>query len=143
VIFQVFTAVSMKMTVFWGVVPFSLVEIDQHFRGAYCLHDQGGDDGGSKHLWNVSRFLWDYTAAHPRRQSSSTFNLVNNSQKLLHLINKIFEEVHWYKFWMFSITRRNHIHITVLLHEGVGCSFWCCTMVYCTGICSFHTTNII
>jgi hypothetical protein len=23
---------------FWGMVPFSLVEIDRHFRAAYCLH---------------------------------------------------------------------------------------------------------
>jgi hypothetical protein len=29
------------------------------------------DDGGSKHLLNVSQFLRDYTAQHPRRQSSS------------------------------------------------------------------------
>jgi hypothetical protein len=29
------------------------------------------DDGGSKLLWNVSRFLPDYMAQHPRRQSSS------------------------------------------------------------------------
>jgi hypothetical protein len=31
----------MKMTVFWAVAPFSLKETDQHFRSAYCFHDQG------------------------------------------------------------------------------------------------------
>jgi hypothetical protein len=29
------------------------------------------DDGGSKHLWNVGKLLPDYTAQHPRLQSSS------------------------------------------------------------------------
>jgi hypothetical protein len=40
---QVLTAARV-MTVFWHVVPCSLVEIDRRFRGAYCLHHQG-DDG--------------------------------------------------------------------------------------------------
>jgi hypothetical protein len=31
----------MKMTDFCGVVLFSLIEVDQHFRGMYCLHHQG------------------------------------------------------------------------------------------------------
>jgi hypothetical protein len=54
-----------KMTVFWDVAPCSFVEIDRRFRGAYCLQHQG-----SKHIWNVwnvSQFLRDYTAQHPRR----------------------------------------------------------------------------
>jgi hypothetical protein len=34
-------ATSMKMTVFSVVMPYSLVEVYQHFRGAYCLHHQG------------------------------------------------------------------------------------------------------
>jgi hypothetical protein len=29
----------------------SLVEIDRRFRGSYCLHHQGDDIGGSKHIW--------------------------------------------------------------------------------------------
>jgi hypothetical protein len=36
--FQVLTAASMKMTVFWDVAPCSLVEIYRRFRGAYCLY---------------------------------------------------------------------------------------------------------
>jgi hypothetical protein len=28
------------MTVFWDAAPCSLVETDQHFKGAYCLHHQ-------------------------------------------------------------------------------------------------------
>jgi hypothetical protein len=39
--FEVLLAVSMKMAVFWVVVPCSLVEVYQYFRGAYCLHHQG------------------------------------------------------------------------------------------------------
>jgi hypothetical protein len=29
------------------------------------------EDGGSKHLWNVSQFLPDHTVQYPSRQSSS------------------------------------------------------------------------
>jgi hypothetical protein len=42
--FEVLTAVSMKMAVFWVVAPCSLVEVYQRFRGACCLHRQG-DEG--------------------------------------------------------------------------------------------------
>jgi hypothetical protein len=38
--FQVLMAVSMKMAVFWVVVPCSLVEVYQCFTGACCLHHQ-------------------------------------------------------------------------------------------------------
>jgi hypothetical protein len=36
--YQVLTAASMKMTVFWDVAPCSLVEVYRRFRGAYFLH---------------------------------------------------------------------------------------------------------
>jgi hypothetical protein len=39
--FEVLTAVSTKMAVFWVVVPCSLVEVYQRFRGPCCLHHQG------------------------------------------------------------------------------------------------------
>jgi hypothetical protein len=42
--FQVFTAASMKMTVFWDVAPCSVLEIDRRFKD-------------SKHLWNVGQLL--------------------------------------------------------------------------------------
>jgi hypothetical protein len=29
------------MTAFWDIAPYSLVEVDQRFGGAYCLHHQG------------------------------------------------------------------------------------------------------
>jgi hypothetical protein len=61
-----------KMTVVWDAAPCSLVENDRRFRGVYCLHHQN-DDGGSKHIWNVGKCLSDYTAHHPKRQSSSKF----------------------------------------------------------------------
>jgi hypothetical protein len=32
---------GMKMTVFWGVAPCSLVEVHRRFRGACCLHHEG------------------------------------------------------------------------------------------------------
>jgi hypothetical protein len=38
--FEVFVVVSLKMAVFWAVVPYSLVEVYRYFRGPCCLHDQ-------------------------------------------------------------------------------------------------------
>jgi hypothetical protein len=48
--FQILTAASMKFGVFSDVALCSHVEIDLRFRGAYCLHHQISDDGGSTHL---------------------------------------------------------------------------------------------
>jgi hypothetical protein len=45
--FEVLTAVSTKMAVFWVVAPCSLVEVYQRFRGPCCLLHQG--DGSSSH----------------------------------------------------------------------------------------------
>jgi hypothetical protein len=45
---QVLMAASMKMTVFWDVVPCSLVQVYRRFRCVYWLHHHP-DDGGSKH----------------------------------------------------------------------------------------------
>jgi hypothetical protein len=39
--FQALSAGNVKVTVFWDVVPCSLVEVYQCLRGAYCLHLEG------------------------------------------------------------------------------------------------------
>lgn len=46
--FEVLMASSMRMDVFWVVVPCCLVDVYHHLRGACCLHSL--DDGGSKYL---------------------------------------------------------------------------------------------
>jgi hypothetical protein len=38
--FQILTAMNMKVAVIWNDAPFSLIDIDQRFRAAYCLHHQ-------------------------------------------------------------------------------------------------------
>jgi hypothetical protein len=43
--FQVLTAASMKMAVFWVVASSSLVDVHRRFRGACCFHHQGDDRG--------------------------------------------------------------------------------------------------
>jgi hypothetical protein len=39
--FQVLTASSMQIAVFWGVAQCSVLETGRHFRGVYCFHHQG------------------------------------------------------------------------------------------------------
>jgi hypothetical protein len=56
--FEVFTAASMKMAVFWVVVP--------------C----NPDDGGSKDPRNVGELLPVYTALQPRSRSSSSSGIL-------------------------------------------------------------------
>jgi hypothetical protein len=41
--FRVLTAASVKTAVLWHVAPCSLLEVYRRFRGACCLHHQGGD----------------------------------------------------------------------------------------------------
>jgi hypothetical protein len=47
----------MYLTLPWNIAPCSLVEIDRRFRGSYCLHYQGPDDGGSNNVRNVDHSL--------------------------------------------------------------------------------------
>jgi hypothetical protein len=54
--FEVLTAASMKMAVFWAVAPCSLVQVYQRFRGPCFLHHRP-NDGGSNDHWNVGKLL--------------------------------------------------------------------------------------
>jgi hypothetical protein len=65
--FQVFMAASMKMAAFLDVELCSLIEADQHFRNAYCLHHQGNSYIAS----NIGLLHRDYMAIYPRQLSSS------------------------------------------------------------------------
>jgi hypothetical protein len=56
--FQVLTAASMKVTVFWDVTPCSLVEVYRRFRGACCLHHQGGCPEASVNFYQT---IWRNT----------------------------------------------------------------------------------
>jgi hypothetical protein len=73
--FEILTALSTKMAVFWVVAPCSLVEVYQRFRGPCWLHHQGED----------------YTALQPRRQPSSGQDKFRNKIvcKKLHVTNCI------------------------------------------------------
>jgi hypothetical protein len=47
--FEVYTAVSTKMSVFWVIAPCSLVEVYQSFRGTCYLHYQGNPEDSHLH----------------------------------------------------------------------------------------------
>jgi hypothetical protein len=59
--FQVLTAASMKIAVFWIVAVCGLVDVHWCCRGSCCLH----------HLWNASKLPTAHTVQQPRRQLSS------------------------------------------------------------------------
>jgi hypothetical protein len=49
--FDVLTALNIEVAVFWLIIPYSLVDTDLCFRGAYCFHYQDDyNDGGRKLL---------------------------------------------------------------------------------------------
>jgi hypothetical protein len=50
------------MTVLWDVALGHLIEMYRRFQGDRI------DDGGSKHIWNVDKFLSDNTGRYPKRQ---------------------------------------------------------------------------
>jgi hypothetical protein len=43
----------MKIIAVWGIAPCSLIEVDRHFRGAYCLNHQGDERWGNDPLQNM------------------------------------------------------------------------------------------
>jgi hypothetical protein len=47
---------------FLDIAPCSLVVVEWHFRGAYYLHHQGDEAGGSRHFWNITLLQRDYIA---------------------------------------------------------------------------------
>jgi hypothetical protein len=51
--------------------PRNIVHNRSHLLAASIIRAMNPDDGGSKHLWNVGKFLPDYTEQQPRRWSSS------------------------------------------------------------------------
>jgi hypothetical protein len=55
--FQVLSAANMKMTAFWDIVLYSLIEGDQHFRGEYSLHHCPWRQYTPLKHWSVSTVL--------------------------------------------------------------------------------------
>jgi hypothetical protein len=72
--FQVLTAPSMKMALFWDVAPCSLVNNDWHFKGTCCFIIGSAalmTEAVNMLLWNISQYLPDYVAEHPKGHTSS------------------------------------------------------------------------
>jgi hypothetical protein len=63
---------SLKMTVFWDVALYSLVEVDQRFRSAYCLHHQGDRllKRRSTYMILLYIYIYRYIDIYMRRLSS-------------------------------------------------------------------------
>jgi hypothetical protein len=56
--FQVLTAASMKMAVFWVVAPCSLVEVYRRFRDAYCFHQPRRQQSSGKIIFLLQAKLY-------------------------------------------------------------------------------------
>jgi hypothetical protein len=59
--FQILTAVAMKITVFWYVMQFTLVDIYRRFGGTWCLHLSNGGMKRNTFFRNVGKYLADNT----------------------------------------------------------------------------------
>jgi hypothetical protein len=78
--FQVLTAMSINVDIFWDAALCGVVETNRRFRGARLQGDR--PHGRSKHLWNVNQFLPRCTAQQPGRRPSSEKHIwaqVNNT----------------------------------------------------------------
>jgi hypothetical protein len=76
--FQVLTAESMKMTVFWDVAPCSLVENDRNFGSTHCLHHQGYHPTRPNVGAGLARYRAYCTCLHSYKQETSTPKEWNN-----------------------------------------------------------------
>jgi hypothetical protein len=47
----------MKMTVFWDIVPCSLVEVDRHLRGVYWLHVKLDRKYATAYFFTVAKII--------------------------------------------------------------------------------------
>jgi hypothetical protein len=88
------------LRVFWNVLPRSQVDVDWHFRGAYCHHLQGDgpDDGGIAHCQSTSTWLHGST-------SRKTLNIILATVRTRNLTWKAFLNAHSclkYTFLWFS-----------------------------------------
>jgi hypothetical protein len=100
----------MRSTIFWDVIPCSLVEVYRLLRGSRCLHPWGkaclllltgrlfrflfdSEDCGNMFLRNVSKLLPDYTSSHhsiedstldSHRSENRKFNIMNWNLNVSH-----------------------------------------------------------
>jgi hypothetical protein len=58
--FELLMVMSMKMAIYWNAAQCTLIQIEQCFRGAYCLHHQGDgtNDKSSNQLKHQSICTW-------------------------------------------------------------------------------------
>jgi hypothetical protein len=97
VTFQVLKAASMDFRVFWDVALCSHVEVDRRFRGAYCLHYQGDDDGLM-------------TQAERTLETSDNFNVTKFWSENLNRIVDVLTAVEMTMFFWVTTFRRNILY---------------------------------
>jgi hypothetical protein len=115
--FQVLTAASMNMAVFWVGAPCSLVEV---YLRSIIRATHRPSDGGSKHLWNVGKPLPDYMAQQPRRQPSSIqLNVSEHVRLSTGYVTLHFDSV---KMIFYSLNLKSHLwsNTTLKAYRGRG-----------------------
>jgi hypothetical protein len=76
--FEILMALTIMITIFWDVMPCSLVEVYTHSWGTCCPPIQGRtvtspEEGENTFLWEVGKLLPDYPGSHFKRQYFSIF----------------------------------------------------------------------
>jgi hypothetical protein len=117
----------LKFRVFWNVLPCSQIDVDRHLRGACCLYHQRPDDGGSTHLWNVSRHRYENTAVHSKRLWTS-YSLPWEPEILhFNVVPSVHRSYEW--SFLFRLSIQNFVHISHIPNT-------CCIP------CRFHALRI-
>jgi hypothetical protein len=121
----------MKANAFMVVAPYIPVRVYRRFRGACCFPQQGdkqvarADDGGSKHLWNVSKLLPDYTTQQPWRQPVSRESFTEASCKVGVILNSYEHKI---KFVQQRFSPLNHTGAQSRIGRQIdsACLRWIC-----------------
>jgi hypothetical protein len=97
-------------TVFWGVMPCSLVDSDNHFRRTWYLHLQGRsdicypEDDGSKFFRNVPSVQWGASAVFVG--TAKWRGICRNRSHMVSLL--------WYYIGLYNKRQRHHWAVSVI-----------------------------
>jgi hypothetical protein len=104
--FEVLMAMSMEMAILSDAATYSLIDIDQHFRRAYCLHHQ------AEMLVNTYKTTKCYIPEYSHVQAQST--------EIIHALYQLYRSKSRMLLWKSQMVN------FIISHKMLHCSEMCC-----------------